>query len=358
MNIMEVVIPFIIVLGILVFVHEFGHFICAKLCGVGVEKFSLGMGPKIIGKQIGKTDYMISAFPLGGFVKLTGEEPGEEIEPEDLPYSFSHKPISQKALIVAAGPLSNFLLAYLIFCIYFLSYGIPTMMAQVGKLTDNSPAQEAGFQPGDLIIQIDGQPINSWEDMSEAISSCQGNELLITINRQNDIIDIPVKPQKIESKNMFGEPIDRYVIGIVSDGKTIIRRIGIFESLWEGVYHTWRISSLTIISLGKIIQGILSPKELGGPIMIAKLAGASAKEGVSSLAFFIAIISVSLAIFNLLPIPVLDGGHLLFFAIEAIIRRPVDLVMREKAQQAGMAVLLLIMLYVSYNDVMRFFFNS
>jgi len=349
------IIAFIVVLGVLIFVHELGHFILAKICGVGVERFSLGFGPRLIGKKVGITDYCISAFPLGGYVKMVGEKPDSEVSIEEVPLSFSHKSVAKRIMIVAAGPIFNILLSILIFFFFFVIYGLPILTTQVGEVHKGMPADKAGIKAGDQIISIDGKRVNRWEDMVEIIQSSKGHPLRFEIYRGDDIIYLDVVPQMVHSKNMFGEKIDRYLVGISAAGTFVTKRINPWEAMVEGVNQTWKIARLTILSVVKLIKGTISVKTLGGPIMIAQLAGEQARAGVLNLLFFIAILSVNLAILNLIPIPVLDGGHLLFFFIEAIIRRPLSVKMREIAQQVGIALLIMLMVYVFYNDITRLF---
>jgi regulator of sigma E protease len=345
---------FIIVLGVLVFVHELGHFLVAKIFGVGIEKFSLGFGPKLVGKTIGRTNYRISAIPLGGYVKMVGEEPDVEMPPEDIPFSFNHKPLYQRFLIVAAGPISNLILAVLIFFGVLLYSGMFILQPTVGTVEPQSPADIAGIRSGDTVMAINGRSVDNWEDMSDTIMNSQGRPLSLTIERAGDRIDIQVIPTSRASKNIFGETIDRYAIGIVSSGAVITKPVTFVEALSESTAQTYKITVLTIKSIAKVIQGSLSPKTLGGPIMIAEIAGQQAREGAANLIFFIAVLSINLAILNFLPIPVLDGGHLLFFLIEAVIRRPVSLKVREIANRVGMSVLMMIMLLVFYNDLSRY----
>ncbi len=355
---MNSILAFIIVLGVLIFFHEFGHFIVARLCGVGVEKFSLGFGPRIVGRKVGITDYRISAIPLGGYVKMVGEEPDAELEPEQLPLSFTHKPVWQRILIVAAGPFFNVLLAALIFFVLFIFVGTYVLQPKVGSVGNATPAQSAGIRAGDRIVAIDGRPVESWDDMARMISSSKGGTLLITVERQNERRDMKVTPKMTQTKNLFGEKIARYVIGITASGEVVTKELGFFDAIGQSVLQTWRVTELTVVSIVKIFQGTVSTKTLGGPIMIAQLAGEQAREGMANLAFFTALISINLAILNILPIPVLDGGHLLFFTIEAIIRRPVNVRVREIAQQAGIFLLLMLMVYVFYNDITRIFFSQ
>jgi regulator of sigma E protease len=355
---MNSILAFVIVLGVLIFFHEFGHFIVARLFGVGVEKFSLGFGPRILGRKVGITDYRISAIPLGGYVKMVGEEPDAEIDPEQIPLSFTHKPVWKRILIVAAGPFFNVLLAALIFFVLFIFVGTYVLQPTVGEVGEATPAENAGVRTGDRIVAIDGQGVESWDDMARIISTSNGGTLRITLQREQERLDVEVAPKLTETTNLFGEQIQRYVIGITASGDVVVRELGFFEALGQSVVQTWQVTELTVVSIVKIFQGAVSTKTLGGPIMIAQMAGQQAREGLTNLAFFTALISINLAILNILPIPVLDGGHLLFFMIEAVIGRPVNIRVREIAQQAGIFLLLLLMVYVFYNDISRIFFTQ
>jgi len=346
---------FIVVLSVLILVHEFGHFLVARLFGVGVLKFSLGFGPRIAGRTIGITDYRLSAIPLGGYVKMVGDEPDAEILPEDIPLSFNHKPLFKRFLIVAAGPFSNLLLAVIIFFGLFLITGIPILNPVVGKIESDSPAARAGIQISDIVTAIDGQAIDSWEMMAGTIASSQGRDLTLTLLREGQPLDVVVTPRSKPSKNLFGELVDRYVIGVMSSGDSRIRKLSFVEAMSESMTQTYKIMELTALSIVKLIQGTVSTKTLGGPIMIAEMAGQQAKEGAASLIFFIALLSINLGILNFLPIPVLDGGHLFFFMLEAIIRRPLGIRIQQIAQQVGIAALVLLMIIVFYNDITRIF---
>ncbi len=350
------IIAFIIVLSVLILVHELGHFLVARLFGVGVERFSLGFGPRVAGKTVGITDYRLSAIPLGGYVKMIGDEPDSEVPPEDAHLAFNYKPLYKRFLIVAAGPFSNFVLAVVIFLGLFLATGIPVVNPVIGKIDPGSPASHAGIQPKDRILTIDGKSMDSWEAMSDAITSSKGHELSMTVSRSGHIVDIHVTPTKQSAKNIFGESAERYVIGVMSSGESHIRKLTVSEAVSESLIQTYRIAELTALSVVKMIEGTVSTKTLGGPIMIAEMAGQQAREGAASFVFFIALLSINLGILNFLPIPVLDGGHLFFFLIEAIIRRPLSMRAQELAQQAGIAVLVLLMILVFYNDIHRIFF--
>jgi regulator of sigma E protease len=348
---------FVIVLGVLIFFHELGHFLVARLFGVGVERFSLGFGPRLFGRRVGITDYRISAVPLGGYVKMVGEEPGAEIDPADIPKSFTHKHIGKRILIVAAGPFFNFLLAVIIFFGIFQISGTYILMPSVGKVKEGSPAERAGLRKDDRIAAIDGREVSSWDEMASIISKSGGKPLLVSVRRGDATFDVSITPEQIPTKNIFGEDAERYVIGITASGELVSKDMNPLDSAVESIRKTYEIAELTVISIGKLIQGTVSTKTLGGPIMIAEIAGQQAKEGIINFLFFIALLSINLAILNFLPIPVLDGGHLLFFFIEAAIGRPVSTKVREIAQQAGIFVLILLMIFVFYNDITRIFFS-
>lgn len=355
---MMTLIIFIIVLGILIFFHELGHFLVARLAGVGVEKFSLGFGPRLLGKKIGRTDYCISAIPLGGYVKMVGEEPDSAIDPADTPFSFNHKHVFKRILIVAAGPVFNLLLAVAIFFVIFLIHGTFVLKPIIGEAPEGKPAHLAGLEKGDLIVAIDETPVASWEDMAELIASCNGRELKMSIVRGKANFIVNITPELKTTKNIFGEDLDRYMIGVSASGEVLTIGLNPYQAFWESICQTYNITRLTVVSVVKLIQGKISTKTLGGPIMIAEMAGQQAKKGMASLAFFVALISINLATINFLPIPVLDGGHLAFFFIEVIIGRPVNIRVREIAQQAGIVVLILLMMLVFYNDINRYFFSS
>jgi regulator of sigma E protease len=347
----------IIVLGVLIFFHELGHFLVARLLGVGVEKFSLGFGPKLIGKKIGITEYQISAIPLGGYVKMVGESPDSELDPSEIPISFTHKHVLKRILIVAAGPFFNILLALIIFFGIFQISGLLILKPGIGNVDEGSPAYIAGLKKNDLVVSIDGVDISSWEDMANAIMASKGKTLAISVLRGDTVLTKNVTPEVNKVKNIFNEDVDRYVIGITASGEVFKKDLNFFQAVSESIDQTYQITALTIEGIVKLFQGTVSPKTLGGPIMIAQMAGQQAKEGMVNLIFFIALISINLAILNFLPIPVLDGGHLLFFFIEAVKGSPVSVKVREISQQAGIFVLILLMIYVFYNDIARVFLS-
>jgi regulator of sigma E protease len=346
-------ISFVIVLGVLIFFHEFGHFLIARLFGVGVEKFSLGFGPRLIGKKIGRTDYRISAIPLGGYVKMIGEEPDAEVDPADISVSFTHKHVVKRMCIVAAGPFFNILLAIIIFFGIFMVSGAMVLKPSVGTVRDGSPALTAGLKPGDLITVIDSVPVTSWDDMTEIIGASKGKTLEITVRRADSEKVFRITPELVSAKNIFGEDIQRFIIGISASGEAYTKDLNPLQAFTHSLVQTYKIIELMVMIIGKLITGDISTDTIGGPIMIAKMAGDQAKSGVTNLIFFMALISVNLAIINLLPIPILDGGHLLFFFIESIKRKPVSLKVREVAQQVGLFIIILLIIFVFYNDITK-----
>lgn len=348
---------FVVVLGVLIFFHEFGHFIVARLFGVGVEKFSLGFGPRLLGKKVGITDYRLSLIPLGGYVKMVGEEPDAEIDPAQIPISFTHKHVAKRMLIVAAGPVFNILLALIIFAITFMTTGLYIRQASIGEVTTDSPAERAGMREGDRIVAINDQPVNNWDEMAEQINGSQGRPLEIEVQRGGNILKLEVTPELRSTTNLLGEKLERHIIGITYSGKTDTRKLSFAGALGQSLVQTYRVVELMVVIIAKVISGDISTDTIGGPIMIAQMAGDQAKQGVENLIWFIALISINLAVINLLPIPVLDGGHLLFFLIEAVKGRPVSIKVREVAQQVGLLLLILLMILVLYNDVTRLFFS-
>jgi regulator of sigma E protease len=341
------------VLGILIFFHELGHFLVAKLSGVTVLKFSLGFGPKLIGKKIGDTEYMISAFPLGGYVKLLGDNPREEIAKQEKKKAFLHQSVPKRMAIVAAGPLANLLLAVLFFALLY-SVGIPQLPPIVGSVADGSPAQEAGVRPGDQILKVEGEKITQWTDLPGAISKSGGKELQLTIKRDQEIKKIGVTPRAVTGKNIFGEAVKTYQIGIVASDEFIVRREPVYKAIGLGFAQTWFVIKLTVVGVVKVIQQVIpAQKAFGGPIFIAQLAGQQAQQGFLNLLFLTAVVSINLCLINLFPIPILDGGHLLFLTIEAIIGRPLSVKKLEVAQQIGLIIIILLIAFIFYNDIVR-----
>jgi regulator of sigma E protease len=352
-NLLYSIIAAVVGLGVLIVFHEFGHFLLAKLSGVGVLTFSVGFGPKLWVKKKGETEYALSAFPLGGYVKMVGEDPEEEVKTVDLERSFAHKSLLKRTAIVAAGPGFNLLLAVFLLMIVFLFYGVPVLSNLIGAVEPESAAAQAGLQKGDRIVAVDGRAVTAWDDLSSKIKQSAGRSLDLRVQRSGEELVMTVQPRKREVKNIFGELKEDWMIGIGS--QVSIEKGDPGLAISKAFVQTYEYSKLTLIGLYKMITREVSPRNLGGPILIAQMAGQQAQEGIGSFLAFLAVLSINLGVLNLLPVPVLDGGHLFFFAVEAIIGRPVSVKYREKAQQVGIFLLLLLMIFAFANDIFRLF---
>lgn len=346
----------LVLLGILIFVHELGHFIVAKALGVKVLKFSLGFGPKILGKTYGDTEYLISALPLGGYVKMLGQEdmPTEE---EEIPEAEKHRaynfqPVWKRFSIVFFGPVFNLVFAALVFFFIFLG-GVPYLLPEIGEVTADSPALRHGLLKGDTIVAIDGKPVSRWDDMTTVIHSSPGKEVSLKVKREAEIFEVTITPEKKMLKDIFGQNKEAGLIGITPSGKSGIKKEGIFGSMVIAVKRTWDISVLTVMSMVKLVQRVLPADTIGGPIMIFQMAGQQASQGAMNFFTFMAVISINLGVLNLFPIPVLDGGHLLFLGIEAVRRKPVNEKVVAISQRIGLVLLLSLMAFALYNDIGR-----
>ena len=434
-----------VLLGVLIFVHEVGHFILAKLMGVKVLKFSLGFGPKILGKKFGETEYLLSAVPLGGYVKMLGEEPGEELAEADRNRAYNAQPVWKRFLIVFSGPFFNLVFAAFVFVLIFLS-GVPVPLPDIGNVQESSPAAAAGLMTGDRVQDINGRTIESWHDISVILNDKPAETLLFKVKRNDRVIEVPVHPVKKADKNIFGEEkevwyigaepllspevgavmkgsradkaglkrgdrimeiegtelktwqemtalihanpekplgfriqrgeqvIDKTItpnkekyktpdgeekeiglIGIKPAGNDFTKKFGLPEAAKLGLKRTWDLSALTVLSIVKLIQRVIPSDTIGGPIMIFQMAGEQASLGALNFFTFMAVISINLGILNLLPIPILDGGHILFLGIEAVRRRPLSENVVIIAQRLGLAFLLALMAFAFYNDIARLF---
>jgi regulator of sigma E protease len=436
---------FLVVLGVLVAFHELGHFLAARWVGVKVLKFSIGFGPKLVGRQVGETEYLVSAIPLGGYVKLFGEEEADAITEEDRQRSFAHKPLLSKMLVVAAGPGFNFLLTYLIYtaCLAVgLALPVPTVndiVSEVEAVLPGSPADlagikpgdriirvndreistnvelldlidksngkqlaldlrrgdqiktllvvpaaspgadhnkpvyrlgieerapvitavmagsramEAGFKEGDRVLRINGHDISTWSQMTELVRDHANQPLQVDVQRATQVVTLAVTPAA-EKVTIDGKPAEIGKIGVSAQTRSIIQTSNPLLAPLLGLQATWGWTELTVVGIYKMIVGDISSKNIGGPLTIAKISGEAAEQGASSIIFLIAILSINLGVLNLLPIPILDGGHLLFFAIEGILRKPLGERQRELAQQLGLLLLVGIMIFAFWNDLER-----
>jgi regulator of sigma E protease len=360
------VIPFLFVLSIVVFFHELGHFLVARWCGVRVLVFSIGFGPEIIGfNDRHGTRWKISAVPLGGFVKFFGDDNVAsasngaqlaDMDANERPRSFVFQPVRKRAAIVVAGPLANFILAIVIFAAIFMLYGKQTMSARVDSVQPDSAAAAAGFQPGDLVTAINGAAIESFADMQRVVSESAGETLSITVERNGVQRVLKAAPALKDVKDTFGNV--RH-IGILGISRSMAAADLKFEpvppprAVWMGVQETWFVVDRTLSYLAGVIVGREAADQLGGPIRIAQMSGQVATIGFVALIHLAAVLSVSIGLLNLFPIPLLDGGHLLFYSIEALRGRPLSERAQEVGFRIGLAIVLMLMIFATFNDIVH-----
>lgn len=342
----------LLIFAFLIFFHELGHFLAARYFGVRVEVFSIGFGKRILTKQLGDTQWSLSLIPLGGYVRMKGQD---DANPELKSYdddAYNSKTPAQRIVISAAGPFANFLLAFLLY-LGVSSIGVPTPLANVGQLIKNSPAVEAGIQLEDSIRSIDGKPIKYWSDISENIGQNSQNHQ-ITILRDNNYIDLSITPKLLEAKNLFGESEKRYLLGI-SPNPNKIEHIpyNLSDGLNFAYMQTQQASLYILKSLQKLISGLIPLENLGGVIGIVDTTSKVSNMGIVALLMFTALISVNLGVINLLPIPALDGGHIMFHLYELITKKTANEAIMLKLTLFGWAVLLSLMLLGVYNDINR-----
>ncbi len=357
------IISAILLLGILIFAHELGHFLVAKLSGVKVLKFSLGFGPRVVGRRIGETEYLISLFPLGGYVKMLGEEPEEEFSEEERERAFSAQPLIKRTLIVLAGPLFNIFLTYIIFT-GVIATGSPITVPDaknflpfIDKVQQGYPAEAAGLKPGDRVIKIDDREIDTWFDMVEIVSRSPGKKLRFIVKRGDKTVTLQITPKEEEIKGPDGKPVKIGRIGVMKTSGSPLQLIQgkrIIDAPWLGLVATYRMSVFIVDTIKMLIAGEVSLKNIAGPGTIISESGKAASAGLLPYLMFMALLSVNLGILNLLPIPILDGGHLMFYMIEALRGRP----LKEKTmliiQRIGLAILIALMAFAIYNDIVRF----
>jgi regulator of sigma E protease len=351
----------VLLLSALVLVHELGHFAAARRLGVGVLKFSIGFGPRVWGFVRGGTEYVFAALPFGGFVKMIGEheeEPGGEpggaaaAAPPDPTLSFENKPVWARMLIIAAGPVANVLFAVAVFWVVFMA-GVPMLLAEIGKVQPNFPAADAGLRTGDVITAIDGRAVATWDELTEIVHASAGVERAFAVRRGDGTLTLRITPRPSPSTTVFGEATTVGLVGIAPAEKFTTRRYGPLEAASLSVQRSVEIMRLTVVGSVKIFQRIVPAKTIGGPIMIVQMAGQQAQAGVMNLIFFGAFLSISLGLFNLFPIPALDGGQILFLAVEALRGRPLSRRVKAAVQQVGFVLLVLLMVFAFYNDIAR-----
>jgi regulator of sigma E protease len=353
------ILPFVVVLGIMIFFHELGHFLVAKYFGVKVLKFALGFGPAVVSRTIGDTEYSVRYIPLGGFVKMLGEDiedeedPPQALTPEEEARSFDKQHPLKRMAIVVAGPVFNVVLALLMFCGIYVISGKDIMLPEIGQVTDDSPAQRAGFIKGDIVASINGIEIQSWTELKDIVRDKTGMPLSVVVKRDGKYMELTVVPEETTIKNEFGEDVKSSLIGIVASGNQGKIELAPGDAIIEGFRETYRWIELTVMVVVKLFQGVVSIKTLGGPILIGQMTGELAQQSLGYLIPFMAIISINLGILNLFPIPILDGGLLVFLMLELVIGKPLSIKKRELAQKVGLFLLILLMVVVFYNDVSR-----
>ncbi len=343
----------VFVLGVLVFIHEAGHFLAAKLFKIRVERFSMGLPPRMIGKQIGETDYCLSWIPFGGYVKISGmvDESLDEkqLEGPPQPWEFRSRSWFQKSLVVTAGPLMNIVFALIFFVVLSFVTGELLNEPVVGNLMPEKPAAAAGLAEGDRIVKVNDRETQTWEALTREIRSYPGERIQLEVMRNNALMTIELTT---ETQTIQTGPETEEQIGLVGI-QPVVKKTSIPGAFVNGAVATYDISKLIVESLWKLISGQESVKSLGGPVIIAKMAGESARNGFGTLLSFTALLSINLALLNLLPLPVLDGGHFLMISIEAVVRRTIPTKAKLIIQQVGMVLILGLMFFVIYNDIVR-----
>lgn len=351
------ILMFIVVLAVLVFVHEYGHFYAARSVGVFVEKFSIGFGP-VIQKwdDVKGTRWQVAWLPLGGFVQMRGQEDGKAMAADDDPESFAAKSVKERAWIIFAGPLANFLLA-MVLLMGLMMYGEEQLKPVIGQVQEDMPAAAAGLQEGDVIRLVNDTPITDWDTMRDVIQQNLDAELQLVVERGNELLPILLSPDVVEYTDLMGRTHTVGRVGVLPSGATFYQDHGLLGGMVRGVEKTWELIALTFESIYRLIMGAISPDNLAGPLGIAQLTGSAADQGVYALLLFMAIISINLGIVNLLPIPVLDGGHLLFLLWEALFKQPPSEKVQTWSIRAGMAIILLLVVFATSNDIQRFLGN-
>jgi regulator of sigma E protease len=361
------IIPFLFVLTIVVFFHELGHFLVARWAGVKVLTFSLGFGPELAGfNDRHGTRWKISAIPLGGYVKFFGDE-SEASTPasfetlanmteEERAGSFHHKRVGPRAAIVAAGPIANFILAIVIFTCLFTFFGKPSTTARVDKIEANSAAAAAGFQVGDVVTMIDGTAFGSFSDMQRVVGIHAGDQLTFTVKRGDSTLQLRGTPEQREVKDPFGNAHRLGVMGITratSPGDVVTERVDPATAFWLGVKETWFVVDRTFAYIGGIFTGREAADQVGGPLRIAQISGQVATIGLAALIHLTAVLSISIGLLNLFPVPLLDGGHLLFYAVEVVRGRPLSERAQEMGFRIGLGLVLMLMVFATYNDILH-----
>jgi regulator of sigma E protease len=360
------IVPFLFVLTIVVFFHEFGHFLVARRCGIKVSTFSLGFGPEVAGfYDRHGTRWRLSAIPLGGYVKFFGDENAASVPDhaaaaimteEEKKVSFIGKSIGARAAVVVAGPLANFVLAIVIFAAVFMTVGKPIASARVDSVVPGSAAAAAGFKQGDLITSIDAEKISSFYDMQRIVAASWGEPLTIVVERSGHPVTLKATPQLKDVKDAFGNIQRIGVLGIsrsMAPGDVRTKRLGPIDAFSQSARDTWFVIDRTLSYIGGVFAGREAANQLAGPIRIAQISGKVASVGLAPLMNLTAVLSISIGLLNLLPIPLLDGGHLLFYGIEALRGRPMSKWAQEVGFGFGLAIVVMLMIFATFNDILH-----
>lgn len=361
--IIGVMVPFLFVLSIVIFFHELGHYLVGRWCGIGAKVFSVGFGPELVGfDDKNGTRWRLSAIPLGGYVKFVGDmnaasataEADEALSPQERPLAFHNKSVWRRAATVFAGPLANFLLAIVIFAVILGTFGRTVSDPVVAEVRADSAAQAAGLQPDDVFISIDGRPVESFLQLQRYVAPRAGTPIDMVVERDGQQIALTITPQRLEIEDRFGNVVEQGVIGVVNDPQSAgVRTVtyGPVEAVWMGVQETGFVIARTGGYLFGVITGRENPDQIGGPIRVAQVSGQVATLGFIALLNLAAILSVSIGLLNLLPVPILDGGHLLFYAYEAVRGRPLSENAQEYGYRIGFALVIGLMVFATWNDI-------
>jgi regulator of sigma E protease len=356
------IVPFLLILTVLVFVHEFGHYLIARWNRVRVEVFSIGFGPELFGwwDRAG-TRWKFSTIPLGGYVKMFGDsDPSSGLPAAGLArlaqaerdVSFHYKRLGQRAAIVAAGPLANFLFAVVVLAILFMTYGQPFTPAEVGQVQPGSAAEQGGIRPGDVIVSIDGSAVHRFEDVQQSVRLNPGVPMTIVVRRDGQDQTLHVTPGRTELTDRFGNRYEIGLLGIARSGMEYVRRDPATAIIQAGT-ETWDLSAATLKAVWQIAIGTRATDELGGPLRIAQMSGEVAQGGVVAVLWFMAVLSINLGLINFFPVPVLDGGHLLFYAAEAVRGKPLGQRAQEYGFRIGLALVVTLMVFATWNDLVH-----
>lgn len=358
------IVPFLLVLTLLVFVHEMGHYLVGRWSGIRIVAFSVGFGPELLGfTDKHGTRWKLSAVPLGGYVKFFGDEDAasspdysrlEQLSAEERDRTFLGAKLWKRAATVAAGPIANFILAIVIFAVLFSIYGKPVADPIVAEVKENSAAAQAGVLPGDLLVAIDGAPVATFDDVRRYVSVRPETPITIQIKRKDELLDLPMVPQRTEITDQFGNKMELGIIGIVTNQETGNFRLETFgpvEAVGQGAIESWHIVTGTFNYLANLVTGRMKADQLGGPIRVAQASGQMATIGIAAVLQLAAVLSVSIGLLNLMPVPILDGGHLMFYAVEAVRGKPVGPWAQDIAFRIGFAMVLMLMVFATWNDI-------